>query len=172
MGNKKVGWFILGIVVLALAIFLLVGCLNYNKEKINGNSLLDKLKIYTSHENLSGDNLKSDMSIIINRTDINGTNITGNFSMEIFLYATSFNKSIIENLTNHPKEISSQKIDFPYKLQNTEVDTKDLLNKLGNNFEVCARIKIKYTERNNFWMFLMGPSKKELPSSCEHFSLK
>ena len=148
-------WLII-IIVLIFASLLILTYTNYSIEREIGNSLLENVTISISYEQLTGTNTATNIS-----TTLNGTDINAKVSVKTLFY-------INEKKIGIYRENSLDKIQFPYKIKDKEIDTKIWYKKYENNFKICTNVELRY-KNLNFWRFIFGSSLKEL-KSCQTFS--
>jgi len=164
MKNKKaevsinIPWQIWLIIIIAVIImgFIIFTYNDYSKQKEAGNLLLENITLSGGYEQLIATNTITNIS-----TMLNGTNINEKVSIKTLFYING------NNIGFYGEE-DLDKIQFPYKIENKEIDTKEYYNKYGNNFEICTEVEVRY-KNLNFWRFIFGSSLKEL-KSCQTFS--
>jgi len=166
MKNKKaeislnISWQIWLIIVFIL-VFISVGFITYNdysKQKEIGNLLLENITISGGYEQLTDTNTITNIS-----TTLNGTNIDKKVSVKTLFYINGNNIGFYG-------EKDLDKIQFPYKIENKTIDTKEYYAKYGNNFKICTEVEVRY-KNLNLWRFIpkFGSPLKKL-KDCQTFS--
>lgn len=150
-------WLIL-IVAIIIVGFAIYTHNDYSKQKELGNLWLDNLTISGNYEQLMRTNTITNIS-----TMLNGTNLNEKISVKTFFYINGDDIGFYA-------EKDLENIQFPYKIENKEIDTAEYYAKYKNNFEICREVEIRY-KNLNFWRFIPGfgsPMKKL--KNCQTFS--
>lgn len=150
-------WLILIVIIIIIG-FGIYTYNDYSKQKEIGSLWLDNITLSGDYEQLTGANTITNISTILN-----GTNINEKVSIKTFFYING------DNIGFYPEK-DLDKIQFPYKIENKKIDTKEYYTKYGNNFKICREVEVRY-KNLNFWRFIPGfgsPVKKL--KNCQTFS--
>ncbi|MBT6690216.1 hypothetical protein HN832_00535 [archaeon] len=150
-------WLIL-ILTLIIVGFGIITYDDYSRQKEIGNLWLGNLTISGDYGQLAGKNTITNIS-----TMLNGTNLNEEVSVKTLFYINGNNIGFYS-------EKDLDKIQFPYEIENKEIDTAEYYVKYKNNFEICREVEIRY-KNLNFWRFIPGfgsPVKKL--KNCQTFS--